>query len=304
MKRKVSISSYLFQKKFGDKEALKIAKEIGADCVDFNLDVPENSVSVSGSLYQQSDEEIYNYYKSVKDYADEIGIEICQTHGRTPGYKNIPEEDEILMKNTRIDLLATKALGAPYCVIHNATSIYLGPDAERSLMHKLSFDMFTKALTYAKEYDVKIATETFGDAVRFKACDFFGNINEFLIAYNKIKNHKDLGKYFCICVDTGHSNKASLYGNPSPADVIRMCGNDVLCLHLNDNDKLTDQHKTPFTGTIDWNDVFDALDEIGYNGVYNMELDLRHFGEDFFVEEAAFAIKVLRHTLNKRYPEE
>ena len=58
---------------------------------------------------------------------------------------------------------------------------------------------------------------------------------------------------------------------------------------------MTDQHKPLLMGNIDWNAVLDALDEIGYDGIYNMELALNHFGEDFEIEEAEFAIKILRH---------
>ena len=36
----------------------------------------------------------------------------------------------------------------------------------------------------------------------------------------------------------------------------------ISTLHLHDNDTLTDQHKPPMTGCIDWNDVLDALDEV------------------------------------------
>ena len=43
----------------------------------------------------------------------------------------------------------------------------------------MSYDMFTSVLPYAKEYNVKIATETFGDAVKYSVCDFFGYIDEF-----------------------------------------------------------------------------------------------------------------------------
>lgn len=76
---------------------------------------------------------------------------------------------------------------------------------------------------------------------------------------------------------------------------------DAVDFNLCDNDTLTDQHKTPLTGAIDRKDVFDALDEIGYSGYYNMELELRHFGKDFEIEEAAFSIKVLRNMLKDRY---
>lgn len=305
MRKKVGISIGLFQKKFGDKEALRIAKEIGADCVDFSLtDKKRFDLRNENSIYGKSDEEIVAYFTDIRKYAEKIGIEISQTHGKISGLKNIPEEDEALINNIRIDCMATAALGAPICVIHNVTLIHLGVNPDPNLMHSLSFSLFSQAIEFAKQYGVKIATETFGDATNYNVCDFFGNIDQFLMTYNKVKNTKDYGNHFCICVDTGHSNKASLYGNPSPGDVIRMCGNDVKVLHLNDNDKLTDQHKTPCTGTIDWKDVFSALDDIGYSGVYNMELNLKHFGEDFCIEEAAFSIKVMRQLLKTRYGED
>jgi len=129
-------------------------------------------------------------------------------------------------------------------------------------------------LPFAKQYGVKIATETFGDAVRYDCCDFFGNIDEFMKSYQGICAVEDYKDYFTICVDTGHSNKATRYNNPSVGDVIRKLGKDITLLHLNDNDTFTDQHKIPMTGTIDWNDVLNALDEIEYDGYYNMELNL------------------------------
>lgn len=304
MKRKVSISTGALQRRYGQKEALEIAARIGADAVDFDLSSGFDC-SRADSIYAKSDDEIREYFGELKRYAEGLGIVIAQTHGRVPGFKNIKEEDELLLKNIRLDCLATAALGAPVCVIHAVTSIFMGPAPEPKLMHDLNFAQFDAALGYAKKYGIKVATETFGDAVEYDACDFFGNITEFLKSYNRIKAHGDNAKYFTVCADTGHSNKATRYNNnPSSADVIRMIGSDVTCLHLNDNDTFTDQHKIPMTGTIDWDDVFDALDEIGYVGYYNMELNLPHFGEDFMIETAEFAVKVMRYTLKKRYGED
>ena len=157
------------------------------------------------------------------------------------------------------------------------------------------------SIPFAAKNKIKIATETFGDAVRFSACDFFGNIGEFEKAYNAVAACDELKEHFTVCVDTGHSNKAMRYGNPTPADVIRRLGKSVTLLHLNDNDTLTDQHKIPKTGCIDWNGVMNALDEIGYGGIYNMELNLRHFGDNFLIETAEFAVKVMRNMLTERY---
>ncbi len=177
----------------------------------------------------------------------------------------------------------------------------MGADPDPKLMHTLSFDMYSRIIPFAKQYEIKIATETFGDAVAYNSCDFFGNIEEFEKAYNRIDEVAELRDYFAVCVDTGHSNKAMRYGNPTPAEVIRRLGSKVEVLHLNDNDTFIDQHKIPMTGVIDWNEVFNALDEINYNGVYNMELNLKHFGENFLVETAEFAIKVMKNFLANRY---
>lgn len=200
-----------------------------------------------------------------------------------------------------MDCLATSALGAPYCVMHSVTTSETGPDAKPEFMHNLCFEIFDKIIGYAKQYNIKIATETFGDSPRYKCCDFFGNYTEYKKMYERICAKNDNSDYFVCCIDTGHCNKATRFNNnPTPADFIRSMGKNVKCLHLNDNDTLTDQHKPPMTGNIDWTDVLDALDEIGYDGVYNMELNLKHFGEGFEIQTAEFAIKTMKHMLKNR----
>ncbi len=299
MERKVGLSIVRLQNVYGDKRALEIAKEIGADAVDFNLD--NQDYRKVASIYSKGDAAVAEYYKELGAYAGELGLIISQTHGKLPGFINNKEEDDALVENSRLDCLATAMLGAPVCVIHNASSISMGADPDPGLMHQLSFDMFTRTLPYAKKYGIKVATETFGDAVMYNSCDFFGQIEEFMKAYEDIKGVEEYSDYFTVCIDTGHSNKAMRYGNPTPGDVIRRVGGDIDVLHLNDNDTLTDQHKMPMTGTIDWEDVFDALDEVGYHGVYNMEVKLAHFGDDFLIEHAEFAVKLMKYLLKKRY---
>ncbi len=301
MKRLVGVSTGSLQIKYGDRRTLEILSEIGADSADFSLEFDTNDYRNTDCVYAKGDEAIREYYSELKEYAYSLGIIIGQTHGKLPGFRNIKTEDDALVENTRLDCIATAALGAPVCVIHNATSIFLGPDPDPELMHKLSLDMFSRILPYAKENGIKIATETFGDAVRYSACDFFGNIDEFQKAYANIKAIDELKDFITVCVDTGHSNKAMRYNNPKPADVIRRMGKEVTVLHLNDNDTFKDQHKIPMTGTIDWKDVFDALDEIGYSGIYNMELELCHFGKDFQIETAEFAVKLMKYILKERY---
>lgn len=301
MQKKVGISIGAFQRAFGDLKALEVASSIGADAVDFSLEGNECDYRKAGSNYAKGKEAIYEYYRNVKRRADELGILINQTHGKLEGFRNIEEEDNALVRNTELDCFATATLGASTCVIHNATSIFFGAHPDSELMHRMSYNLFTSVLPFAKENNIKIATETFGDAVRFSAVDFFGDIEEFEKAYRAIKEIDELKDSFTVCVDTGHSNKAMRFGNPKAGDVIRRLGKEVTVLHLHDNDTFTDQHKMPFSGTIDWEDVFGALDEIGYNGVYNLELALGFYGQELIVDTAAFAVKVMKNYLGKRY---
>ena len=63
--KKVSISVSLIQKEYGDKEAIRIAKQIGADAVDFGLE--RFDIRNSESIYSKSEDEITAYFKKIKD---------------------------------------------------------------------------------------------------------------------------------------------------------------------------------------------------------------------------------------------
>lgn len=301
MERKISLSIFNFQYHFGDMRALEIAKEIGCDAVDFNLYSDTFDVSNPDSIYSKSDDEIITYFTNLKEKADQLGLAISQTHGRGSIFRYDEAFNKAVMENARRDCLATKILGAPTTVFHTVSNIATGPDADWQWMRDTAFQQNNAFLEYAKQYGVIIATETFGDAPDYGICNQFGYADEFIESYNRIASHGDNADYFKICVDTGHSNKAYRFGNPTAADVIRMCGSNIVCLHLNDNDTIKDQHKIPKTGTIDWNDVFDALDEVGYDGYYNMELNLTNFGLNMMIEAGAFAVKLMKDILYCRY---
>jgi sugar phosphate isomerase/epimerase len=66
-----------------------------------------------------------------------------------------------------------------------------------------------------------------------------------------------------ICLDTGHAQQAGL----DVADAVRRIGPRLKHMHLQDNHGgPIDEHLPIGDGTIDWDSVFTALDEIGYEG--------------------------------------
>lgn len=302
MKRKIGISTFSLQTLYGHESVFETAKKIGADCVDFNIPSDEFDCEKPGSIYSKTDDEIIEYFSGLKRKADEAGIEIAMTHGRISTFKNIPEWDNRVIKNARLDCLATSVLGAPVCVMHGVSNCNFPKDVDPELLRRLNYELFVSILPFARQYGIKIATETLGDAPNHGCCCLFGCTDEFIKTYNKICEEGGFGDCFVTCMDTGHTNKAMRFdNNPSPADAIRRIGKSISVLHLHDNNGLTDQHKIPLTGSIDWKDVFDALDEIGYNGVYNMEISLNCFGKGIETETAEYAVKVMRNFLNSRY---
>ena len=69
------------------------------------------------------------------------------------------------------------------------------------------------------------------------------------------------------CFDTNH-----LLQQESPADFARAVGDKILTLHVSDYDFRNERHWLPGEGDVDWNDLLDALDEIGYKGVWMYEV--------------------------------
>lgn len=296
MSNKISMCLYDFQSHLGDRAAIEIAKKIGADGIDYSLYV--HDVRKEGDLYTLGRDAVIEYYTELKQYADLLGIEFSQTHGRLYGFGMSPEEDEAFVRNSELDMLATRILGAKYCVVHTPPVGWIGPDKTSGEMFDINSRMFSSILPFAKREDVKVAAETHGYCRKYECMEFFGYIENLVIGCDNAKSDGDFSDSLCVCVDTGHTNMTVRHGFPTVGDAIRMLGDRVEVLHLHDNDGVTDQHKIPMTGTVDWADVFAALSEIGYSGWYNLENTATHFGEGFALEEAKFSIKVLRQMLN------
>lgn len=71
-----------------------------------------------------------------------------------------------------------------------------------------------------------------------------------------------------VCADTGHA----ALGDLGAARAIRMAGRWLITTHLQDNHGKHDDHMPPGDGTIDWNSVVAALNEVQYPGCVMLEL--------------------------------
>jgi sugar phosphate isomerase/epimerase len=70
-----------------------------------------------------------------------------------------------------------------------------------------------------------------------------------------------------ICLDFGH---AHLMGDV--VDAIETASEHVITTHVHDNQRREDSHLVPYAGSIDWEMALVAMQKIGYEGTYLMEL--------------------------------
>ena len=295
--KKIGLSIGALQIKYGDERALEICAEAGFDSVDIDL-----SMRRFDKYADASDGEITEYFSLLKEKADSLGLAVSQTHGRVTSYTPDEKYCQFVKKAARFDLLATKILGAPTCVIHNITTIYW-PDASADFMHSRNKEFIGDIIPFAEQFDVNIGMETFGDAHRHgkRVIDFFGDSRELKKQFDSIDTAKKV-----ICIDTGHTNNDFNVGAddgsevPGVIETIYMFGKDIKVLHLNDNNGFTDQHLPPLVkmqGGVDWKGVFEALDAVGYEGYYNFELALNLWGESM-EDMTHFLGKHIRRAVN------
>jgi sugar phosphate isomerase/epimerase len=70
-----------------------------------------------------------------------------------------------------------------------------------------------------------------------------------------------------ICLDFGH---AHLMGDV--ADAIETVAEHLITTHVHDNHGRDDEHLVPYRGSIDWDLALMAMQKIGYDGTYLLEL--------------------------------
>ena len=91
--------------------------------------------------------------------------------------------------------------------------------------------------------------------------------------------------YVGLCYDSGHGNIGQ-----AGLDELDAVKERLLSVHLHDNDGRTDQHKPPFTGTVDWTRLAGVLAGSGYRKCLSFESTMRQAG---ISDEAQFLAQVL-----------
>ncbi len=255
-------------------------KEIGFSAIDFSL----HSYLTNKQLYNKdvttffdkSEEELYEYFRPLKEASKETGVEIFQMHMPYPNY--VPSAKEELNTYLR-EVMSVKAmkichyLDCKYIVIHGfKLSRYLGSeDAE----WEKTKEFLEYLAPYAKEYGITMCIENIYISTGFHIIE--GPCCNAKKAARRIDsmNEKFGAEVLGFCFDTGHANLVGI----DFEDFVSTLGGRLKVLHVHDNDGVADLHQVPFTFTrtrenkpvTDWDGFLRALKVVEYKGAINFE---------------------------------
>jgi len=195
----------------------------------------------------------------IRQWLDELGMETVALHTSPMGELDLASCDEDIRHFAAQELAlmprACEVLGAPVMVVHPGGKMRDGttPGKQCEQLRK-SLDA---VLPEAQRLHLCIALEN------LLANSIFGDI-AFLVEQVTLIGGPHVG----ICLDTGHANVMGF----DVTEAVRAIGDRLYALHVHDNDGTGDQHRPPFSGTIDWSGFAAALDDVGYPGPLNLEV--------------------------------
>ncbi|MBO4594269.1 MAG: sugar phosphate isomerase/epimerase [Clostridia bacterium] len=256
MSGKTSTQIGSISKIVGEEKAIEYVAKAGFTAWDFSMtemyEWHKETNSLSLKDHPLNTKNYLSFARKLKNVATDNGIFCNQSHAPFPSDK--PAMFDYLLRAIE----CTAEVGGEICVIHPATKSGLEGNAE----------LFGKLLPFAKQHNVKIATENVWHWDKEKDQQAFAmgwnpeTLNAILDLFND--------EYLVACLDVGH---AEMKGNGTSAvEMIRALGNRLKALHIHDNDKWHDSHQIPFSMDIDFYSVAKALKEINYTGDFTLEV--------------------------------
>ncbi len=191
-------------------------------------------------------------YRQWGQRLDDLGFERTAVTVRTPEDNPISEDAAIRAKGVELNCRALdccQAVGAVTLVgpFHSALGLFTGqgPTADE---WQWGVESMQRVAEHAEKCGVMLGVEALN---RFEC--YFLNAHADAARFVKQVDHP----YCRMMYDTFHAN----IEEKSVSDAIASCA-DVLChVHISENDR-----STPGAGGIHWNETFDALKEVGYDG--------------------------------------
>lgn len=165
-------------------------------------------------------------------------------------------------------------------------------------IRNLNDKLYTSLISTLVKTDVTVCLENLFTGIGGLASGVCANpyeAVEMIDRYNNIAQKECFG----LCLDMGHLNLL----RQDCRHYIPILGRRIKALHLHDNDGLSDQHKAPYTGTIDWKSFCTEMAKINYCGDISfetyMQTSLSVIDEEILLPWLSIIYKIGEHFKSK-----
>lgn len=203
-----------------------------------------------------------NYIETAKAFSDflaENNFEMSQGHL----YLRV----KICSDDTALDTLYKwidmyEAIGIKNMVLHCDNMV--GRSLTRQEKVEKNIEKLKILAEHVKDKDITICLENLRPHTPEEQELVDRNADDLLYIIDRIGSDR-----FGICLDTGHLHLT----DKNQREFILKAGSKLKALHIANNEGVTDQHMFPYSrGTVDFVEVMKALREIGYDGIFNLEV--------------------------------
>jgi len=220
--------------------------------------------------------------RRIAEWLTEYGLALNDLHassGQEKAWGSVREYERLagveLVKNR---IAMTAELGADVIIIHLPDGI--DPADENDPAWTATLRSLEELEPFARKEGVRIAIEN-GD---------FCVIEKALAIYD--------AAYVGLCYDSGHGNS-----DGKGLDGLERCKDRLIAVHLHDNDGTSDQHRLPFTGTVDWRRLAQLVAHSSYEECVNLETlcdeNTGIDGEELFLRNAYEVAQALSGMIEK-----
>ena len=247
---KLSIwSSYYLE--LTPEEAVKRFCQNGIDCSELSDE--------HGLQLLNRNEDVLKTGREFSDFLKQHEFEMMQGH-LWLGVKLCSDENAVSMLCRWIDLY--EAIGIKNMVLHcdNLEATNLSKE-EKILANVAKLRLLAQ---HIEEKDITICLENLRPHSSADKELIDQSAEDLLDIIDRVGSAK-----FGICLDTGHLN---LTYKDQRAFILK-AGRKLKAIHISNNDGSADQHTMPFArGKVNFVEVVQALREIGYDGIFNLEI--------------------------------
>ncbi len=290
--------------RFGEEKGIQLLADAGFENLDYSMFIYENNEAP----FTLPDDEFTAFFQKIAALIHSKGMTVDQTHPPFPTYIGDSEDDEQRLVIQKKAIKATALLGARYAIVHPAMVAMRRYDAYKSEMKEINMKRYMDLAPTLEEYGVVCCIENMfaRDSHTKIICPTTCTTAEEMADYIDTLNNLCGAPLFAACLDTGHASIIHYdgYETVNPVSMIRILGDRLKALHVQDTDGIGDDHMPPGLGKNDWDSICKALKDVGYDGIFTLEADRLciRCGSDCALESERLLYATAKAVVDRNWP--